>query len=565
MEALEAVRAAAQIVRAGIAWWRHDTRFPSPVPENAKFRTAAEAASLVADGDVVAVSGLGGQQRASIVYWALRERFERSGHPAGLTLVNVGSHGGRGIAPGTLEELARPGLCTRFVSSHFEALPAFLALAEAGECEIQCLPLGVITRVFAAQARGEDAWVSEVGVGTFLDPRTGSGSRLTAGPSEPLIVAEGERLRFRLPPIDVAICNLPAADRHGNVYARGCASLGESRELARAARRNRGRVIVNVGVVVEEPAGEVFLRADEVDAIVYHPDTEQIVTVFHRAPWSVFTTESDTSIEDGLARLRMLNRVAGRGRSEADRFLARLAARALFDRVGEGARVSIGTGLPEEVAARAAAGGALGALTFVVESGVIGGLPAPGVFFGASLCPERIGSSAELFALCDERLDATCLGALEVDGAGNVNASRRGDGVRGFVGPGGFPDFAAAADTIVFVCGWMRGGEIRVADGRVTLGRHGRPKFVERVREVTFDAARARRRGKTVLYATHVGLLRLGERGLEMVSAAPGIDVRRDVSDFATAAIALPAGRIPRVPRAVVTGEGFRLRRPSRD
>lgn len=552
MQTLERARAVAQLVRAAVSWWRRDTSAPSPVPENPTFLTAAEAAALLRDGDVVAVSGLGGQQRASVLYWAIRERFTRDGHPARLTLVNVGSHGGRGRAPGTLEELALPGLCTRFLSGHFDALPDVLALAASGRCEVQCMPLGTMTRVFAALARGESEWTSTVGVGTFLDPRLGSGSLVTPGATEPLITAAGDRLRYRLPPIDVAICNLPAADRRGNVYARGCATLGESRDLVAAARRNGGRAIVNVGLVVEEGYGEVFLPAAEVDAIVHHPDTEQTATVFHRDPWPVFTTAGDASIADGLVRVRTVNRLTGvaRRRTDADRFVARLAARALLENVRPHGRVSVGIGLPEEVAAHIFESGSLGAVTFVVESGVVGGLPASGVFFGASLRPERILSSVDVFSLCDEGLDATCLGALEVDGGGNVNASRRGEGVLGFVGPGGFPDFAAAADTIVFVCSWMRGGEVRLEDGRIRFVRRGAPKFVERVAEVTFNGALARRQGKKILYATHVGLLRLGDAGLELVSVAPGVDPRRDVVDFAGAAISLPAGGVPVVSSA---------------
>src|SRR5512136_2145608 len=97
----EAARIVAQLARAGGAWVWHNTRFPSPVPENPKFMSPREAVALIHDEDVVATSGLGGHQHASILYWAIRDRFEFSGHPARFTLDNVGGPGGRGIAPGT--------------------------------------------------------------------------------------------------------------------------------------------------------------------------------------------------------------------------------------------------------------------------------------------------------------------------------------------------------------------------------------------------------------------------------------------------------------------------------
>src|SRR6185295_18673752 len=135
--------------------------------------------------------------------------------------------------------------------------------------------------------------------------------------------------------------------------------------------------------------------------------------------------------------------------------VARLAAATLLANVHKGAYVNIGIGLPEEVCRVVFEAGRLGDLTFLTESGVLGGLPAPGVYFGAALCPERILSSAEIFKLCYERLDATCLGVLQVDSLGNVNVSKRGDGPRNYVGPGGFIDLTAAAKTIVFVSAWM--------------------------------------------------------------------------------------------------------------
>ena len=56
--------------------------------------------------------------------------------------MNLGGCGGRGMAPGTLEELGRPGLCTRLITGHFETFRAMLDLAAAGQCELQCIPLG---------------------------------------------------------------------------------------------------------------------------------------------------------------------------------------------------------------------------------------------------------------------------------------------------------------------------------------------------------------------------------------------------------------------------------------
>jgi propionate CoA-transferase len=270
------------------------------------------------------------------------------------------------------------------------------------------------------------------------------------------------------------------------------------------------------------------------------------------------------AIEEGLARVRFINSLLPSlpRRNAADAALARLAAFTLLANIPKGGRVTIGTGLPEEIAPVIFEAGLLEDVTFEVESGVVGGLPVPGVYFGASLRPTEILPSVQLFERCIAGLDATCLGALEVDGLGNVNVSKRGDGPRHYVGPGGFMDFCAAAKTLVFVCAWMHRGEIAVEDGKLRIVRRGAPKFVERVSEVTFDAARALAAGKRIFYATHVGSFQLTERGLELVSVMPGVDVRKDILDGSPAKLVLPeSGRVPSVPRAIVTGESRALRK----
>lgn len=570
-----------RLARWGITLARHDIGFPSPVPDNPKFLSPRAAVRLIRDNDVVAVSGLGTHQRASILFWALRDSFSQYGHPRRLTLINLGGHGSRGLLPGTLDELARPGLCTRLISGHFETNHDFLALAAAGECELQCLPLGVIALLFEHLRHGHDSIVLRTGVGTFLDPRQGAGSAVT-GRGEPLIVPTRGGLRFHLPPVDVALFNVPAADRHGNLYIRDCVTVGDGLELAHAAKRNGGRVIANVGRIVDEGYDRIFLPARMVDAIAFHPDTEQTAGFFHRDPWKALTLTTAPSTEVGPgsrggrspAAVRTRTEIAGAleqarftrwlgeltggmsQRQPIDEVLYRLAALTLSENTPRGARVVIGAGLPEEVCRVVHENGHLDRFTFMVETGVIGGLPAPGIYFGASFAPRQMLSPAAFFRQVYKGVDAACLGALEVDAAGNVNVSRRGAGIRQFAGPGGFTDFVTTADTLVFICEWMRGGAIEIVGDQVRISRRGRPKFVSEVREVTFAAAPALRAGKRVFYVTPVGVFRLTKRGIELCRVLPGIDIERDIRGMAAMNILLPRGPVPQAPGGVVTGSG---------
>jgi acyl CoA:acetate/3-ketoacid CoA transferase len=301
-----------------------------------------------------------------------------------------------------------------------------------------------------------------------------------------------------------------------------------------------------------------------VDAVVCYPDTEQTPGFFHRDPWSAVTLGGAARIEDGLDHARFarwLGELTGAlaRRTAIDEAVVRLAAATLASHIEKGADVAIGAGMPEDVGHVLFEQGRLNDVTLLVESGVVGGVPAPGAYFGAAFAPSEIISTAELFKRCYRKLDAACLGALEVDAAGNVNVSMRGAGVRAYAGPGGFIDFTAAARTIIFVCGWMRDGAMDVAADAVRVGKHGAPKFVERVLEVTFNGPRAIQAGQEVFYATPVGLFRLTQRGIELESVFRGIDVRRDIVEVSRAKILLPRGDVPLVPHSILTGEGFTL------
>jgi propionate CoA-transferase len=379
---------------------------------------------------------------------------------------------------------------------------------------------------------------------------------------EQLVSVAGGKLRYHVPPIDVAIFNAPAADRHGNIYVRHCAMIGETGEIARAARHHRGRVIAIVGRLVPHDAARVYLPADMVDAIVVHPDAEQTSAVFHREPWLAVTTDADGAIGPALARVRFVNRLVGitPHRSAVDAAAARLAAATLCGVTRRGAYVNIGTGLPEEIPALVYEAGGLERVTFLVESGPVGGVPASGVYFGAAIAPQQILSSAEMFRLCYERLDVTCLGALQVDAHGDVNVSKRGEGPQHFVGPGGFIDLSAAAHTVLFVCHWAQHGTLAIENERLRVVARGAPKFIKRVDQITFNGRRALAAGKRVLWATPVGLMQLGAHGVELLAVMPGIDPRRDVVEASGGVVRLPAAaEVRTLPATLLTGAGFAL------
>lgn len=545
-----------------MTWSRHDLDYRPPGLDPRRFLTAREAADRVADGTVCFSNGMAGNGRCSIFFWALRDRFLRTGHPRDLTWITVGAQGGRGKAPGTLEEICLPGLITRHIGGHLETKKALLRLADLGQMRLHTMPQGQMTFLLEAQARGEDSVRSTTGVGTFLDPRVGRGSRVWGEDDEAFIEADGDALRYRLPRVQNTFLSASYADAEGNIYMRHATTLTEIRESVRAARANGGQVFAGVADLIPPCPEEVFLPASEVDGIVVHPWTEQTGSVQQRRYWPMFTTRSDVSPIEGAARAKFLNetvRITPR-RGPVEDALARLGARVFCAISRPGALVNIGVGMPEEVCRAVVQAGFIDDVQFMSETGVIGGLPAPGVFFGAAICPTRMVSSAEVFHLAYRELDTTILGLLEVDSEGNVNVSRRGPRALDYVGPGGLPDLTAAARNILFVGSWQEGARYAIRDGRLVCLRPGRPKFLDRVAEVTFSGRWAISQGKMVRYATPVGVFRLTERGVDVEAVMPGVDLRRDVLEGAPIRLVAPEGEVPVVDASVLTGRDFRIR-----
>lgn len=124
MNALEKLGTLAQVLRWRMNWNKFDIHYPVPFPESPKFMDAWHAAALVPDNANIGISGIGGNQRPAVLYRAIRERFLKTGHPRNLTVMGIGGQGGRGIVPGTVEELALEGLNTRLIVSHTEMFKA---------------------------------------------------------------------------------------------------------------------------------------------------------------------------------------------------------------------------------------------------------------------------------------------------------------------------------------------------------------------------------------------------------------------------------------------------------
>ena len=194
--------------------------------------------------------------------------------------------------------------------------------------------------------------------------------------------------------------------------------------------------------------------------------------------------------------------------------------------------VNIGIGIPETVGKHASKLGILKDIYITVEAGGVGGLPAPGRAFGATIGADMICDMSTQFDFYDGGgLDICFLGGLEVDKHGNVNAHKL-DG--GYAGIGGFANIVHATKTIVFCLSFTaKGLKTSNMNGEIVIESEGSiSKFKNEISAISFSAANAVKRGQKVLYVTERCVFELTENGLKLTEVYPGIDEKRQIRDM---------------------------------
>ena len=170
-------------------------------------------------------------------------------------------------------------------------------------------------------------------------------------------------------------------------------------------------------------------------------------------------------------------------------------------------------------------------MTLTAEPGVIGGIPAGGLNFGAAINAQAIIDQPYQFDFYDGGgLDIAFLGLAQADARGQPQ--RLASSGRGWPAPAASSTSARTPRQVVFV-GTFTAGGLRHRDARRAVADPaGRPVAqVRRARSSTAPSAAryAWQRRQPVLYVTERCVFRLAEGGLELIEIAPGIDIERDI------------------------------------
>jgi len=487
------------------------------VKKKNKVISVKDAIKNIKDGDTVATGGFVGVGFAEELAIGVEERFLSEKSPSNLTLIYAAGQGdgkGKGV-----NHFGHDGLVKRVIGGHWGLVPELQKMAVENRVEAYNLPQGVISHMFRDIAANKPRTITTVGLETFVDPRNGGGKvndRTTEELVELMEFDGKEYLAYKNFPINVALIRGTTADPAGNISFEKEALKLESFAIAAATRNSGGIVIVQVERIAE--AGSLNAR----DVVIPGILVDHVVISKPENHWQTFAEQYNPSFSseikvptESIPPMEMNERKI-------------ISRRGVFE-LRPDQIVNLGIGLSEGISIVANEENIIDHITLTAEPGVIGGIPAGGLNFGAAINTECLISQPSQFDFYHGGgLDITFLGMAQADQFGNLNVSKYNNKL---TGAGGFIDISQNAKTVVYMGTFTAGGlKISIKNKQLVIDQEGKfSKFLNQVEQVTFSGKYAQKTKQNVFYITERCVFKLTQAGMELIEIAPGIDIDNDI------------------------------------
>lgn len=494
-----------------------------------KVISAQEAAGLIQDGDTVAINGMGWVGNPALFFKTLEQRFINTGYPKDITLFSSCGVGGR-QSHELANRLAYEGMVGRVICGHYDSMRDFFPLIEKNKIEAYNLPQGIMSLNLHNAVRRSPGLLTKIGLKTSVDPRLEGGSLNEVSRQKYVEVVNfnGEEfLFFKTIYLNVCVIRGTTADINGNITFEKEALQNDALVTAQAVHNNGGKVIVQVERLSDSHANPQMVKIPTqlVDAIYLDPDQMQTGSEIYNSLYSGEIYAPMKIIEENMLKTIVNGEKMEVKRREADRIIARRAGLELR----KGDVVNLGIGIPTSIGVELCDIGQLNLndVTFSVELGMMGGVPAGEVAFGTVINADAIYNQAAQFEFYEGGgLNIAFVGALEIDRKGNVNVTKIGNKLFGL---GGFNHVAETSKRVVVCSKFMKGSGYKHSDGDFYLFDGDVCKLVDQVEHISFSSERALEKGQKVLYITERGVFALSQTGLMLMEISPYVDLEKDI------------------------------------
>ncbi|MDR2590043.1 MAG: propionate CoA-transferase [Oscillospiraceae bacterium] len=498
-----------------------------------KIISARAAVDMIKDGDCIAINSFIAWSNPEALHDALYERILETGSPKNLRIFCAA---GFGVwdEDRLADRYIKLGAVREVIAGHYGGMPGTVKMALAGEIEAYNLPLGVLSQTVRAAAAGKDWYASEVGIGIFCDPRVDTYALNDKSKKELVKLKEiegKEYLLYTTPKPDIAFIRGTTVDPNGNISFEKEYLIVDALAVAQATKRNGGKVIVEVERVSHKFSRprNVIVPGLLVDAVVV--SEHQYETGGYNPALSGDIHVPTSQMDYYINMLSEKTTKTGKDGTKREIIADIISDRATRELKAEQI-INLGIGIPETVGKHASAQGILKDIHITVEAGGVGGLPAPGLAFGATIGADMICEMATQFDFYDGGgLDICFLGGLEVDQYGNVNSHKMDDY---YTGIGGFANITHATKNIVFCLSFnTKGLEAKYENGKVSIISDGSiKKFVKEVSAISFSGKHAFERGQRVIYVTERCVFELTKDGLKLKEVFNGIDEKKNIREM---------------------------------